>query len=116
VERTYVLRAAAARISLDEVAAMTPDEHRQAFLAFIAGLIADFDRYLARRDFNPARDLASYNMAGMWLDDTEMLDFSRELLRVVQPRLANTPRPGRKQRILATVLLPGSEAELPKRS
>jgi len=110
VERTYVLRAAAARISLDEVAAMTPDEHRQAFLAFIAGLIADFDRYLARPDFNPVRDLASYNMAGMWLDDTELLDFSRELLRVIQPRLANSPRPGRKQRILATVLLPGREA------
>jgi len=110
VERTYVLRAAAARISLDEVAAMTPDEHRQAFLAFIAGLIADFDRYLARPDFNPVRDLASYNMAGMWLDDTELLEFSRELLRVIQPRLANSPRPGRKQRILATVLLPGSEA------
>ena len=110
VERTYVLRAAAARISLDEVAAMTPDEHRQTFLAFIAGLIADFDRYLARPDFNPVRDLASYNMAGMWLDDTELIDFSRDLLRVIQPRLANTPRPGRKQRILATVLLPGSEA------
>ena len=110
VERTYVLRTAAARISMDEVATMTPEEHRQAFLAFVAGLIADFDRYLARGDFNPARDFAGYNLAGMWLDDTEMLDFSRELLRVVQPRLANAPRPGRKQRILATVLLPGSEA------
>jgi hypothetical protein len=110
VERTYVLRTAAARIGMDEVASMTPEEHRQAFLAFVAGLIADFDRYLARDDFNPARDFAGYNLAGMWLDDTEMLDFSRELLRVVQPRVANAPRPGRKQRILATVLLPGSEA------
>ena len=110
VERTYVLRTAAARINMDEVATMTPEEHRQAFLAFVAGLIADFDRYLARDDFNPVRDLAGYNLAGMWLDDSEMLDFSRELLRVVQPRVANAPRPGRKQRILATVLLPGSEA------
>ena len=110
VERTYVLRTAAARINMDEVASMTPEEHRQAFLAFVAGLIADFDRYLARDDFNPARDFAGYNLAGMWLDDSEMLDFSRELLRVVQPRVANAPRPGRKQRILATVLLPGSEA------
>jgi helix-turn-helix protein len=115
VERTYVLRAAAARISMDEVARMTPDEHRQAFLAFVAGLIADFDRYLARPDFDPVRDAAGYNLAGMWLDDSELLEISRELLRVVQPRLANAPRPGRKQRILATVLLPGSEAEPPKR-
>jgi hypothetical protein len=111
VERTYVLRAAAARISMDEFAKMTPDEHRHAFLAFVAGLIADFDRYVSRRDFNPVHDLASYNLAGMWLDDSEMIEFTRELLRVVQPRLANAPRPGRKQRILATVLLPGSETQ-----
>jgi Helix-turn-helix domain len=110
IERTYVLRTSAASVSPDVVAKMTPDEHRQAFLAFVAGLIADFDRYLARPDFNPVRDLAGYNLAGMWLDDTEMVDFSRELFRVVQPRLANAPRRGRKQRILATVLLPGSEA------
>jgi hypothetical protein len=40
-----------------------------------------------------------------------MIDFTRELLRAVQPRLGNAPRPGRKQRILATVLLPGNETQ-----
>jgi hypothetical protein len=109
VERTYVLRIAAARISMDEIAKMTPDEHRQAFLAFVAGLIADFDRYLARDDVDPVRDGGSYNVAGMWLDDTELIEFGRELLTVLQPRLANAPRPGRKRRILATVLLPSDD-------
>src|SRR6516225_9294351 len=33
VERTYVLRTSRARLSVDEVAAMSRDEHRQAFLA-----------------------------------------------------------------------------------
>jgi hypothetical protein len=107
VERTYLLRAAAARISMDEVAKMTLDEHRQAFLAFAAGLIGDFDRYLAREEVDPVRDGGSYNLAGMWLDDTELLEFGRELLTVIQPRLANAPRRGRKRRILATVLIPG---------
>jgi Helix-turn-helix domain len=106
VERTYVLRTAAARISMDEVAKMTPDQHRQAFLAFVAGLIGDFDRYFAREDVDPVRDGGSYNVAGMWLDDTELLEFGRELLTVIQPRLANAPKPGRKRRILATVLIP----------
>jgi hypothetical protein len=110
VERTYVLRIAAARISMDEIAKMTPDEHRQAFLAFVAGLIADFDRYLARDDADPVRDGGSYNVAGMWLDDTELIEFGRELLTVLQPRLANAPRPGRKRRILATVLLPSDDS------
>ncbi len=39
VERTYVLRTAAASIGLDELAKMSRDEHRQAFLAYVAGLI-----------------------------------------------------------------------------
>jgi DNA-binding transcriptional ArsR family regulator len=106
VERTYVLRAAAARLGADEVAKMTPEQHRQAFLAFVAGLIGDAERYLARPAIDPMRDGATYNLAGIWLDDAELLEFLRELYTVVQPRLANPPRAGRTRRILATVLLP----------
>ncbi len=111
LERTYVMRAAAARISADQVAKMTPDEHRRAFLAFVAGLIGDAERYLARPDIDPMRDGASYSLAGLWLDDLELLEFARELYTVVQPRAANGPRAGRTRRILATVLLPGSTAD-----
>jgi Helix-turn-helix domain len=109
VERTYVLRAAAARISPDEVATMTPAEHRQTFLAFIAGLIGDFDRYLARGDVDPIRDGVTFNMAGMWLTDTEFLELGRELYAVLQPRLANAPTSGRRRQLLATVLMPGGD-------
>src|SRR6266542_1560928 len=109
LERTYVLRLTAASIGLDEVAAMSPDEHRQAFMAFVAGLLGDFDRYLARGDIDFLRDGVRYNMAGLWLDDAELTELQRELLRVLQPRLANPPAPGRKRRILGTLLLPGGE-------
>ncbi len=34
----------------------------------------------------------------------------RDLVRVLQPRLANAPRKGRRRRILATVLLLGDDA------
>jgi Helix-turn-helix domain len=110
LERTYVLRSAAARIGLDEVAKMTPDQHRQAFMAFIAGLIGDFDRYLSRGDVNLVRDGVSYNLAGLWLDDMELVELGRDVMTAIQPRLANAPTPGRKRRILGTVLLPGSGA------
>jgi len=109
LERTYVLRLSAARISLDEVATMTADEHRQTFLAFVAGLLGDFDRYIARDDADPLHDGVSFNAAAMWLDDTEFLDLLRDLARVLQPRVANPSKPGRKRRMLTTVLLPGSE-------
>jgi hypothetical protein len=110
IERTYVLRTSAASVSPDVVAKMTPDEHRQAFLAMVAGLIGDFDRYLARGDVDPLRDGATFRMAGMWLDDAEFMEFIREFVIVVQPRLAKAPRKGRKRRILWTILLPGTDA------
>ena len=108
LERTYVLRLSAASIGLDEVSAMSTDEHRQAFLAFVAGLLGDFDRYLDRDDIDLLRDGVSYRMAGLWLDDAEYAELTRELLRVLQPRLANPPAPGRTRRILYSILLPGS--------
>jgi hypothetical protein len=49
-------------------------------------------------------------MAGMWLDDAEFADLLRDLARVLQPRLANAPKAGRRRRILGSVLLPGENA------
>lgn len=109
-ERTYVLRVAAAQISPGEIAAMSPDEHRQALMAFVAGLMADVDRYLRRPDVDPIRDKVSYRLAGMWLDDAEFDELLQDLARVLVPRAANGPRPGRRRRILASVMLLGDDA------
>jgi hypothetical protein len=111
VERTYVLRLAAASIGLDEVASMSIEDHRQAFMAYVAGLLASANRYLQREKVDPVRDGVSYRMEGLWLDDGEYADMLRDLVRVLQPRLANAPRPGRRRRILATVLLLGDDAQ-----
>ena len=110
LERTYVLRVAAATIGPDEAAAMSVEDHRQAFMAFVAGLLADADRYLQRGDIDPLRDGVSYRVAGLWLDDAEYTDMLRDLVRVLQPRLANAQKKGRRRRILATVLLLGDDA------
>lgn len=105
VERTYVLRLSAASLGLDEIEVMSVDDHRQAFMAYIAGLLGDFDRYLARGDIDLLRDQVAYRLAAMWLTDAEFAELRRELLRVLQPRLANPPAPGRIRRIYASILL-----------
>ena len=110
LERTYVLRVAAASINLQELDRWTEEDHRQAFMAFVAGLLGDFDRYLSRGDIDLLRDGVTYQMAGLWLDDAELVELGREMARVLQPRLANPPRPGRRRRILGTILLPGEDA------
>jgi Helix-turn-helix domain len=110
VERTYTLRMFAAQIGPVEVAAMTSDEHAHAFMAFVAGLLADFDRYLAGSP-DPGRDGADYRMAAMWLTDAEFVEFLRDFRAVVQPRLANAPAAGRRRRMVYSVLLPAPETQ-----
>ena len=110
IERTYVLRLRAASVSPDEVASMSVEDQRQAFTAFVAGLLADFDRYLDRGDIDLRRDGVGYRMAGLWLDDNEFAELLAELVRVLEPRFANAPTAGRRRRILWTVLLPAGEA------
>ncbi len=108
VERTYTLRLPAAQIGLGEAAAMTPADHAQAFTAFAAGLLADFDRYLAAGSPDPVGDGVSYRSTALWLTDAEFTDLVREILTIVQPGLANAPGRGRRRRILASVTVPGN--------
>jgi Helix-turn-helix domain len=109
VERTYTLRLVAAQIQPGEIAAMTPDEYDQAFMAYVAGLLADFDRYLAAGPPDPIRDGAVFQVAAMWLTETEFADFLRDLRSIAQPRLANAPGKGRRRRLLYSILLPAPE-------
>lgn len=113
IERTYTLAAAAASISPADLAAMTPDQHSQAFLAFTAALIADFDRYLAAGTPDLVRDGVGYSMNAVWLSDAEFLEFARDLAMVFQPRLANAPAPGRTRRLVANVIMPVPDTSSP---
>ena len=109
VERTYVLRQAAARVRVDEIAAMQAEDVRAMFMAFAAGLIGDFDRYLQRGRPDLIRDGVAFGIEGLWLDDAEFTEMMRDLYRVLDSRRANLPGKGRRRRLLASVLLPGDD-------
>lgn len=112
VERTYMLRAAAAQINAREAAAMSADEHRQAFMVFVAGLLGDADRYLSAGQPDPQADGAGYRMGALWLSDDELAALLTDLQAVLFDRAANAPGRGRRRRLLYGVLLP---AEPPAR-
>jgi helix-turn-helix protein len=105
-ERTYTMRLFAAQLQPGELAAMTLDEHVNAFLAYVAGLLADFDRYVAARPEDPVNSGAGYRVGAMWLTDAELAEYLQELATISLPRLANAPGKGRRRRMLYTILLP----------
>jgi hypothetical protein len=106
VERTYALSIADAQLSTDELSRMTPDDHRRAFTAFLAGVLADVDRYIDSGDVDLERDGAGYRTVGLWLTTEELTDMVTEIAAAVQARAANGPGAGRTRRMLSTVLIP----------
>ncbi len=110
VERTYTMRVMAARMTPRDIQSMSPEEHAHAFMIFAAGLLADFDRYLAAAPPDLVRDGVQYSGAAMWLTDAEYRDFVADVVNITVPRYANAPGPGRKRRMVYSVFLPAPES------
>lgn len=106
VERTYRLRAERATVQPSELAALTVEEHRAGFLTFVAGLLADFDRYLATPGADLERDLVGYRQTGFYASDAELEAVIAALRAAVAPQADVGPGPGRTRRLLTTMLLP----------
>jgi len=106
VERTYALSIADAQLSDDELSRMTPEDHRRAFMAFLAGVLADVDRYIDSGDVDLQRDGAGYRTVGLWLSLDELTEMVAEIGAAVQARAGNGPGDGRTRRMLSTVLIP----------
>ena len=106
VERTYALSVADAQVSEEDLRDMTPEDHRRAFMAFLAGLLADVDRYIDGGAVDLEQDGAGYRTVGLWLDRDELLEMVTEIGAAVQARIGYGPGPGRTRRMLSTVLIP----------
>jgi DNA-binding transcriptional ArsR family regulator len=106
VERTLALVGDRAVVTPEEAAAMTVEDHRRAFLTFVAGLLADFDRYLDGESPDLMRDLVGYRQVALHLSDEELMEMIGELNAAIAPRLELGPGPGRRRRIFTTLLMP----------
>lgn len=110
-ERTYAVDLAATHVGPDAVRRMTPEDHRRAFTAFVAGLLGQFERYLEREEIDSAEDRISYRQAVLWLSDEELDEMVAELRTTITRRLDNRSAAGRTRRTLATILLPSDTRE-----
>ena len=111
VERTYALSTSDTQIADDDTSTMTPDNHRSAFMAFVAGLLADMAHYIDAGDVDLEHDGAGYRTVGIWLSRQELTEMVAEIGAAVQARMANGPGPGRSRQLLSTVLIPHPGAD-----
>jgi hypothetical protein len=106
VERHYRLRRERAAISAERAAAATLDDHRRAFAAAMAALLAEYNAYLDHDDADPAADMVGYRQHAIWLSDTERADLITAMRAAILPHVGNAPSPERTQHLLSPILFP----------
>jgi len=106
VERTYRLDRARTRISPQEAASMTIDDHRQGFAAAVGALLADFSTYLDRPDADPTNDLVGYVQVPVWLSAAEILTMAEQVRAMLMSKIDNPPGAGRRLYLLSPILFP----------
>ena len=108
VERHYRLRGERAAIGADVAAAMSLDDHRHAFAAGMAAVLAEFNAYLDRPGADPVADQVGYRQGVLWLgpdERTKLLDGLRSLLREV---VDNQPTPERSPHLVTAIFFPAT--------
>ncbi|GAA1595013.1 helix-turn-helix domain-containing protein [Actinomadura kijaniata] len=109
VERHYRLRHDRAVITPETAAAMSADDHRRAFTAAMAVLLAEFDAYLDRDAPSPAGDEVGYRQHVLWLTPAERADLIERMRAAITPHLGNAPGDGRAPHLLSPILFPTGE-------
>jgi len=106
VERTYRLKPAAAIIDRDTAASMTHDDHRRAFAAAMATLVAEFNSYLDREDSVPVRDAVSYLQIPLWLNKAQRSELGGKIQEIINSNGSNRPTRGRSLYLLSPIIFP----------
>lgn len=106
VERRYRLRQDRAAVNPRAFESASRKDHRRAFAAAMAALLAEFDAYLDHNDAQPAADLIGYRQHAIWLTRDELLGMVAGLRRMIAPLLANPATPDRTRYVMSPILFP----------
>lgn len=107
LEKVYTLKKQSAFIDPQEFAALSREDHLRCFTTFVASLLDDFSRYIKNAEpLNVLTDGMGYQKLPLELSDEEFTEVAKGINAAIIPHLNNQPAPGRKRRILATMVMP----------
>ncbi len=106
VERRYRLHPTRAIIDRDMAASMSIDDHRHAFAAAMATLLAEFNTYLDQEKADPAADSVGYVQVPLWLSQDDLAALIGEVRSSLLARRDNGPAPDRSPYLVSPILFP----------
>lgn len=110
VERTYGVVAEVVSLGPSEYEDATAEDHLRYFTTFLGTLIDSFGAYLDEGPTDFVTDGVGYRQVPLWLTDEEFADVASALREAVRPALDNIPAPGRRRRLITTIVMPDVRA------
>ncbi len=110
VERTYGVVAEAVALGPDDYEDATAADHLRFFTTFLGTLIDAFGAYLDGGSPDFVSDGVGYRQIPLWLSDEEFEEIVTALGSAVRPALDNRPAPGRRRRLITTIVMPDVRA------
>ena len=112
-EKVYALSDVSTILGPEDLANVSKDEMMRYFFIFLSKLIGDYTHYLDHNESGNYLD-SGYRQLPFYLSDDEFAQFVRDMNAVLLPWLKNGPAPGRRRRILTTILIPEPAVETQK--
>ena len=109
VEKVYALLDDAASLTSADVAQASKEDHLRYFGVFVASLLGEFRRYLDRETINFDADGVGYRLVALYLTDEELGHLVAARNAALFSALANQPGPGRRRRLLASIVMPAGD-------
>lgn len=106
VERTYGVVASAVRLDMSDLHDATAGDHFRYFATFLGALLTDYTSYLETSDLDLEADRVGFRQVPVWLSDEEFDSMLEEMRRPLLERLDNRPAPGRRRRLVTTIVMP----------
>lgn len=109
-ERTLRVALPAAHLGPEDLAELSTTDHLDGMTAFLGGILQSATDYLSSPGAAPARDGFGYRQAALWADDQELQAFLEQLRDLLAQAAAQQPGPGRRRRVVTTLLVPDPPA------
>jgi hypothetical protein len=90
-----------------------PEAHRRYVATFVGTLLAGFDRYLESSSLDFEADGVGYQQTPVWLTDEEFAELVAGVGELLDEAYRAVPAPGRRRRLLSTVVFPDGDAVPP---
>lgn len=113
VEKVYTLEQEDVRLTAEDIASLSREDHLRSFTLFFTSVFQDFERYLQQEQIDFASEVR-YHQVPLYLSDDEFQEVMRALTTIIQAQQNNQPEPFRRRRLFTSIVLP--TVETPPRS